>query len=160
MSHVTVRLNSGSIHCATLQASTGRVPPVVLSEGRVQRVRVSLWPWRSANPPGWFGKGLLQRPALLTWLWWLMGQNWISSECEGGALQWELWFLSAGSPPIIAAWLFSMPSLPRPSPQYFLFPKLVLPLKLETSLGAIFFIWGCCMHIQCLSRILFDFRWP
>lgn len=39
--------------------------------------------WRSANPPGWFGKDLLQRPALLTWPWWLMGQNWISCDCEG-----------------------------------------------------------------------------
>lgn len=42
--------------------------------------------WKNANPSGWFGEDL-QRPALLTWLWWLMGLNWISGECEGGKFQ-------------------------------------------------------------------------
>lgn len=55
------------VHHAALQACTGCVQ-------------------RSVNPGCFFGGGgedLHQRLALLTWLCWLMGQNRISSECEG-----------------------------------------------------------------------------
>lgn len=102
---------------------------------------------RSANPSGWFGKDPLQRPSLLTWLWRLMGQNWISGKCEGGKFHWELNL-------ILSCRLFyhySLSTCNPPTP-----PSLCFSPILQLCLGGISPIRYDCLQTKCPS----DLKYP